>query len=71
VDSYDDTSEYTITKEESDETCSIRGSVSDWTQYIEVTGIASATASKVRIQCFVAKYDADGYIYIDPQVVVT
>jgi len=71
VDSYDDTSEYTITKEESDETCALRGSVSDWTQYIEVTGIAPAVASKVRIKCFVAKYDVDGYIYIDPLAVVS
>lgn len=70
VDSYDDTSEYTITKEESDETCSLRSGVSDWTQYIEVTGIAPVTASKVRIRCFVAKYDADGLIYIDPEVVI-
>lgn len=71
VDSYDDTSEYTITKVESDETCSLRSGVSDWTQYIEVTGIQPAVASKVRIKCFVAKYDADGYIYIDPLPVVT
>lgn len=71
VDSYDDTSEYTITKEESDEACTIRSGVSDWDQYIEVTGIAPAVASKVRIRCFVAKYDADGYIYIDPQAVVS
>lgn len=71
VDSYDDTSEYTIIRVESDEACALRGSVSDWTQYIEVTGIAPAVASKVRIKCFVAKYDADGYIYIDPLPVVS
>jgi len=71
VDSYDDTSEYTITREESDEACTIRSGVSDWDQYIEVTGIQPAVASKIRIRCFVAKYDADGYIYIDPQTVVS
>lgn len=71
VDSYDDTSEYTITRVESDEACALRSGVSDWTQYIEVTGVAPAVASKVRIKCFVAKYDADGYIYIDPLAVVS
>ena len=71
VDSYDDTSEYTITKEVSDEACSLRSGVSDWSQYIEVTGVQPAVASKVRIRCFVAKYDSDGYIYIDPKVVIT
>lgn len=71
VDSYDDTTKYTITKEVSDETCSLRSDAEDWTQYIEVTGIAPAVASKVRIRCFVAKYDADGLIFIDPQAVVS
>ena len=71
VDSYDDTSEYTISKVKSDEACTIRSGVSDWDQYIEVTGIAPAVASKVRIKCFIGKYDADGYIYIDPQVVAS
>lgn len=71
VDSYNDVTAYTMTKEVSDEACSLRSSESDWSQYIEVTGIQPAVASKVRIRCFVSKYDADGRIFIDPLVVIS
>ena len=69
VDSYDDTSEYHITEVLSDETVTDRSSNTDWDQYIEVPSITPATSSKVRIKCYISKYDADGHIYIDPKVV--
>jgi len=68
VDSFDDTSEYTITTVLSDESVVERTSNTDWSQYIEVPSITPATSSKVRIKCYVSIYDSDGRIYIDPKV---
>lgn len=71
VDSYDDTSEYTKAIVKSDETISARADAEDWTQYIEVTGIVPAVASKVRIKVFCSYYNATNNIYIDPMVVIS
>ena len=68
IEQYDDTSEYIITEVLSDETVANRANNNDWTQYIEVPTITPATASKVRITCFVSKHSAAGHIYIDPKV---
>jgi len=68
---YDDTSGYSMTKVISDESVSARANEDDWSQYIEVTGIAPSVASKVRIRCFCSYYDATDKIYIDPLVEIT
>ena len=68
VDQYVNTTTYHTIKIKSDEIVSQRTGVGDWTQYIEVTGIQPAIASKVRIKCYLSKYDADGRIFIDPKV---
>jgi len=71
IDSYDDTSEYTITTTKSDETISARDNASDWDQYLEIDSITPATDSKIRIKCYVPFYHADDKIYIDPLAVIT
>jgi hypothetical protein len=71
VDSYDSTTKYTFAKVNSDETISARSDQSDWTQYIEVTGIQPAVASKVRIRCFCSYFHATNKIYIDPKVAIS
>jgi hypothetical protein len=71
VNSYDDTTEYTITTVVSDETITARSGADDWDQYIEVTGIQPAVASKVRIRGMCAYYHATAVIYIDPKVVIS
>jgi hypothetical protein len=71
VSSYDDTSEYTYTTVLSDEAITARSDASDWTQYIEVTNIQPAVASKVRVKLFCSYYHATNKIYIDPKVVIT
>ena len=68
VDQYVNTTTYHTIKIKSDEIVSQRTGVGDWTQYIEVIGIQPAIASKVRIKCYLSKYDADGRIFIDPKV---
>ncbi|KKL44931.1 hypothetical protein LCGC14_2360730, partial [marine sediment metagenome] len=71
IDQYVDDNTYYNLKVRSDETVSERSGVDDWTQYIEIIGIQPAVASKVRIKCYLSKYDADGRIFIDPKVVIT
>jgi len=71
VDSYDDTSEYTMTKVYSDEASIADAADADDWDYLEVTGIAPATASKVRITCYCGHYTAAGDIFIDPAVVIS
>jgi hypothetical protein len=71
VASHDDTSEYVIKKVVSDEAITARDDASDWDQYIEVTGIAPAVASKVRIKCYCRYYSATNKIYIDPAVEIS
>ncbi|MHA2047779.1 MAG: hypothetical protein ACW99G_23600 [Candidatus Thorarchaeota archaeon] len=71
VDSYDDTTKYTMTKVTSDEAITARADASDWSQYIEVTSIQPAVASKVRIKCYCSYYHATNKIYIDPLAVIT
>ena len=71
VDEYDDTSEYHTTKVVSDESITVRSGADDWGQYLEVTGIQPAVAGWVTIRLMVQWYDADGYLYVDPLVVVS
>ena len=64
----DDTEEYVIKKVESDE---IDLADETW-GYLEVTGIAPAVASKVRIKCYCRAYAAaTADIFIDPAVVIS
>lgn len=71
VSAYDDDSEYVIATQKSDEAITVRSGADDWSQYIEVTGIAPAVASKVRIKCYCSYYHATNAIYIDPMVVIS
>ena len=71
VSSYDDTSEYTITKAISTNSISARSGAGDWSQFLEVNNITPAVASKVRIKCYCRYYHATNKIYIDPQVRVS
>jgi hypothetical protein len=71
VSSHDDTTEYTLTKVESDEAFTARADAEDWAEYLEVTGITPAVASKVRIKLFCSYYHATNKIYVDPKVVIT
>lgn len=71
VSQYEDTSEYTITKVLSDEAIAARSDASDWSQYVEVTGIAPGVASKVRIRLKCRYYHATSKIYVDPKVVIS
>ena len=71
VNSYDDDSEYTMTTQQSDEAFTARADANDWAEYMEVTGIQPAVASKVRIKCYCSFYHATQNIYIDPMVVIS
>jgi len=71
IDQYVNTTTYYKTKVRSDGIIAERSDENDWTQYVEVTGIQPAVASKVRIKCYLSKYDADGRIFIDPKVVLS
>jgi hypothetical protein len=71
VSSYDDTSEYTITRVVSVEAISARSGADDWSQFLEINNITPAVASKVRIKCYCRYYHATNKIYIDPQVRVS
>jgi hypothetical protein len=71
VSAYDDASEYVNSKVASIESISQQADNEDWTQYMEVTGIAPATDSKVRIKCYCRYYHATAKIYIDPLVVIS
>jgi hypothetical protein len=71
VNSYDDTSEYTIKKLTSDQAITQRVDASDWSQYLEVLNVNPALASKVRIKIYCSYYHATNKIYIDPLPEVT
>ncbi len=71
VDSYDDTSEYTMTTQQSDEAFTARADAEDWAEFMEVTGIQPAVGSKVRIKCYCSYYHATNNIFIDPKVEIS
>jgi len=71
VDQYDSVSEYHTTRIKSDEAVSARSGITDWSQYIEVTGIQPEVASKVRIRGYLNKYDSTSKVWIDPKVVIS
>ncbi len=70
IDEYGDSTYYHSVKTVSDETGDTRGDTTDWSGYIEVTGVQPAILSTVKIKCYISHYDADGIIYIDPQPVI-
>lgn len=67
----DETDEYVTTRVLSNETVAARANQADWSQYIEVTGIQPAVASKVRIRCYFSYYHATNLIFIDPKVTIS
>lgn len=71
VSGHDDSSEYVMKTVISDEAVSARSGASDWSQYIEVTGIDPAYKSKVRIRCFSSYNHATNKFYIDPLPVIS
>ncbi len=70
INSYDDTSEYTITDVLSPEIDIIQAADADaWTQ-LSLT-FTLATAGRVKVSLRVAKYEATAYILVDPESVIT
>lgn len=70
VDSYDDTSEYTITKAYSTETTiADAADAGDWDSLSATMTLA--IASKVRVRLLISYYDLTGDIFIDPQAVLS
>ncbi len=70
IDEYGDSTYYHTTIVTSDEIVTLRGDTTDWSQYLEVTGIQPAINSIVGIACYVSFHDPDGTLYIDPQPVI-
>jgi len=72
IDSYGDAvTEYTQCKVYSTEnTIANAGGDTDW-DFLSVTSIAPAVASRVRIKLFCRHYHATGTIYVDPAVVIS
>jgi len=68
---YDDDTEYVISKQVSDEAFTVRADANDWAEFMEVTAIQPAVASKVRIKCYCSFQHASDKIYIDPKVVIS
>lgn len=68
---YDDTSEYVIKTEYSTQIDIANAANADDWDYLEVTGINPAIASKVRLTIYLSAYSAAGTIYIDPAVVIS
>jgi len=71
ISQYEDGTEYVVTRVQSDEALTARADAEDWEEYLEVTDITPAVASKVRITCKSNYYHASNKIYIDPKVVIT
>lgn len=71
VKEYDDTSEYVIAEAFSTETNILDAADADDWDYLQVSSIAPATSSKVRIRCYISTYQNSGAIYIDPAVVIS
>ncbi|GAG91754.1 unnamed protein product, partial [marine sediment metagenome] len=70
VDSYDDTSEYTITKAYSTEhTIAQAADADDWDSLSATMTLA--TASKMRVRLLISYYDLVGDIFIDPQATLS
>ena len=67
VSGYDDAGEYVFTIVKSTDTITTRADADDWTQYIEVTGIQPAVASKVRLKVKCAHSHAANKVFIDPK----
>lgn len=67
---YDDTSEYVIAEEFSDEIDIADAADADDYDYLEVT-ITTATAGKVRLTIYLSYYSAAGNIFIDPAVQIS
>jgi hypothetical protein len=71
ITAYDDTTEYIVkTIYSSQIDIANAANADDW-DYLEVTGVAPATASKVRLSIYVGAYSATGTIYIDPCPVIS
>ena len=70
VDSYDDVTEYTMTKAYSTEIDIADATDADDWNYLQVT-VNPATASKVRVRLIVTAYDAADYFLVDPKPVIT
>lgn len=66
ISDYVSATKYQTSIVQSDESVSARSDASDWSQYIEVTGIQPAIASNVHLQIFFQAADSDGYVFIDP-----
>ncbi len=70
VDSYDDTTEYTMTEAFSTQIDILDAASADDWDYLSVV-VNPAVASKVRVQLIVSIYDASDVFLIDPMPVVS
>jgi hypothetical protein len=68
---YTNTTEYCITNSYSSQTSIANAANSDDWDYLEVTGITPAVASKVRLTICASAYSKTGTIYIDPCPVIS
>jgi hypothetical protein len=71
MDSYNSTTLWTENRKTGTAAIPARSGVSDWSQYIEVTGINPPEDCAVRVRLFCSAYSATHYLYIDPKVVVS
>lgn len=71
VKSYNDTSEYTNMKEYSTETSILDAADADDWDSLNVTAIAPAVSSQVRLRIYWSKYLAATNVFIDPEVVIS
>ncbi len=67
----DSIEEYIITKKLSTETDILNAADADDWDYLQVSAVQPATASKVRITCKCRAYSASGTIFVDPAVVIS
>lgn len=68
LDSKDADDQYTEKSAIATGAISARTGASDWSQYLEVTGIQPAIHSPIRLRVYVRAYSASNFLYVDPKV---
>jgi hypothetical protein len=68
MDSYASPILWTETRKTGTAAISARSGVTDWSQYVEVTGVNPPEDCAVRVRLFCSAYSAANYLYIDPKV---
>lgn len=71
IDNYESDTEYTETASMVTGAISERSDDSDWSQYLEVTGISPAVSMGVRLRLYVRAYSSSDFLYVDPKIEIT